>query len=195
MTSFDEARKTLAKTEKHLAKIRQTRTELETAAADAQSKLDAALADREAALAAGRVGDLARHGGIIENCRIVIRSSQDDLDAIAQAEHVATGSLVAAEKACQHELRNEWDAIADQAKEELVTACGPLLRRFWQAGYSGNYPVPLSEVLRSLSIGLKTALEDSAQAAPEPEFPLPEHVESGLLSHADRSQFQRHAQG
>jgi hypothetical protein len=78
---------------------------------------------------------------------------------------------------------------------ELVAAAAPLLRRFWQSRYSGNYPANMGELLKSASVGLKDALEDAAMQAEPPQFPLPEHVESALLSHDDRAQFQRHALG
>lgn len=193
--SFDEAKKDMTRAEKALAKIRTARTELEKSAADAQTKLDAALADREAALAAGRVGDLSRHGAVIENARLAIKATTDDLEAIQTAEHSALGDTVRAEKAAQDALKAEWDILADAAKAELAAVAGPLLRKFWMAAYHSNYPSPLGECLRSASIGLRQDIDDAAQAAPDPAFPLPEHVESALLSHGDRNKFQRHVYG
>ena len=193
--SFDEAKKDMTKAEKALSKIRTARITLEQALADEQAKLKSGIVDRQTALAVGRVQDLPKHGAVIENSRLAIKAAQDDLDAIQTAEHGALGDLVKAEKVAQDALRAEWDILADSAKEELVTLAGPALRKFWQALYQSNYPQPLGEVLRSQAVGLKSGLEDAAQAAPDPTFPLPEHIESGLLSHADRSKFTRHPQG
>ena len=193
--NFDEARKTLAKAEKHLGKIRATRAELEQAESDAQSRLEAAQADRQAALQAGKTQDLAKHGQILENARISLQAATDDLGAITQAEHGALGDLVLAEKACQESLREAWDQLADQARAELVAIAGPALRRYWQARYNGSSPLPLGECLRSHAVQLREEIDTSAEASPDHEFGLPEAIESALLSHSDRSKFTRHPQG
>jgi hypothetical protein len=193
--SFETARKEMAAAEKALTKIRTARAELEKSAHDAQGKLEAAIVEREAALTAGKVADLPKHGAVIENARITIRAAADDLEAISKAEHDALGVLVAAEKLAREELRSEWDSIADEALAELVAAAAPALQRFWLARYRGNYPISLEETLRSGTAGIRDAITDAAREAPEPEFALPEHVESALLSHADRAPFQRHALG
>ena len=146
-------------------------------------------------LAAGKVADLPKHGAVIENARIAIKAAHDDQAAIEQAEHDALGALVAAEKAAKDALMAEWDTVAEQALTELVAAAALPLKRFWKARYQGNYPISLGECLRSGTAGIRDAITDAAEQAPEPEFPLPEHVESALLSHADRSKFQRHALG
>jgi hypothetical protein len=111
--SFETARKEMAAAERALAKIRTTRAELEKSAHDAQGKLEAAIVEREAALAAGRVADLPRHGAVIENARIAIRAATDDLEAISKAEHSALGVLVRAEKAAKDALMAEWDTVSD----------------------------------------------------------------------------------
>jgi len=193
--SYDEAKKDMTKAERALAKIRTAREGLERALADEQAKLETAIVDRQAALAAGKTQDLPRFGAVIESCRIAIKSATDDLDAISTAEHSALGDVVKTEKAAKDALKAEWDSIADQAKQELIKVAGPLLRRFWLANYNSNYPQTLGACLTSAAVGLKSGLEDAAQAAPDHEFGLPETIESGLLSHADRSLFQRHALG
>lgn len=193
--TFDEAKKDMTKAERHLAKIRTAREGLERALADAQARLEAAQADREAALAAGRVQDLPKHGALLENGKITVQAATDDLEAIQGAEHSALGDVVKAEKACKDSLMEAWDQEADQAKQELIEVAGPALKKFWFALYQSNYPQPLGEVLRSPAVGLKSGLEDAAQAAPDHEFGLPETIESTLLSHADRSKFTRHPQG
>ena len=193
--SYAEALKDMTRAERALAKIRATRAELEKSAHDAQAKLEAAIAEREAALAAGRVGDLPRHGAVIENARSVIKASADDLEAIQTAEHSALGALVRAEKSTKDALMAEWDTVSDQAMSELVTIAAPLLRKFWASRYASNYPASMGELLKSASVGLKDALEDAAMQAEPPQFELPEHCESSLLSSADRAQFQRHALG
>lgn len=193
--SYDEAKKDMTKAERHLAKIRAAREGLERALADEQAKLETAIVDRQAALAAGKTQDLPRFGAVIENCRIAIRAATDDLEAISTAEHSALGELVRAEKNAQSALKDEWDTLADAAKQELIDVAAPALKKFWFALYQSNYPQPLGEVLRSPAVGLKSGLEDAAQAAPDHEFGLPETIGSAMLSHGDRSRFQRHALG
>ncbi len=193
--SYTEAHKAMIQAEKALGKIRATRVQLEQAAADAQTRLEAAIVERQAALAAGRVADLPKHGAVIENARSVIKASADDLGAIQQAEHDAVGALVRAEKDARDALMAEWDIVADEALKELVATAGPLLKKVWAAKYAGNYPAALGEILKSGTIGVRGAIEDAAMQAEPPQFPLPEHVESALLSPSDRSAFQRHAYG
>lgn len=193
--SYAESVKRMAQAEKALSKIRAAREGLERGLADEQAKLESAIVDRQTALAAGKTQDLPRFGAVIENCRIAIKAATDDLEAISTAEHSALGELVRAEKAAQDALKAEWDILADSAKQELIDVAGPLLRRFWQANYNSNYPQPLGSCLTSAAVGLKVGIEDAALAAPDHDFGLPETIESSLLSHADRSLFQRHALG
>jgi hypothetical protein len=193
--SYAEAHKAMIQAEKALAKIRTTRAELEKSAHDAQAKLEAAQNERASALASGKVDSLARLGAIIENGHISLKAAHDDQAAIEQAEHDALGVLVRAEKSAKDALMAEWDTISDQCMAELVAAAGPLLKKLWAAKYAGNYPVSMGEILKSGTIGVRGAIEDAAMQADPPQFPLPEFVESALLSHADRSKFTRHANG